>query len=101
VSRWAKLAKQAGMDGVVCSPRETAQLRRELGADFLLVTPGIRVVGAPPDDQRRTMSAAEAIRSGAGMLVIGRPLTKTADPAGAADGFAREIASVLDAARQG
>ena len=96
VRRWAALAQGAGMDGVVCSPRETTLLRAELGPEFLLVTPGIRAADAAPDDQRRTLSAGEAIRAGAAMLVIGRPLTKSADPAGAADAFAREVASVMD-----
>jgi orotidine-5'-phosphate decarboxylase len=95
VRRWAALAHDSGLDGVVCSPQEVGDLRAALGPDFWLVTPGIREAGAPPDDQRRTMGAAEAIRAGATLLVIGRPLTKAADPGAAADGFARDIAGAL------
>lgn len=95
VRRWAAVAQQAGLDGVVCSAREAALLRAALGSSFYLVTPGIREAGAPPDDQRRTMTAGEAVRAGASMLVIGRPLTQTQDPGAAADRFAAEIAAAL------
>lgn len=95
VMRWAKLAGDSGLDGVVCSPLETKALRAELGNRFLLVTPGIRAADAPPDDQRRTLPAAEAIACGASMLVIGRPLTQAPDPIAAARAFAAEVATAL------
>jgi orotidine-5'-phosphate decarboxylase len=94
VPRLARLAVGAGADGVVCSPQEVAALRAALGPGPLLVVPGIRPAGAGAGDQRRTGTPAEAIRAGASMLVIGRPLRDAADPAAAADAIAREIASL-------
>ena len=91
VSRLARLAIAAGADGVVCSPQEVAALRAELGPGPLLVVPGIRPAGAASGDQRRTGTPAEAVRAGASILVIGRPLRDTADPGAAADAIAREI----------
>ncbi|MBY5920371.1 orotidine-5'-phosphate decarboxylase [Ferrimonas balearica] len=76
----ASLAKQAGLDGVVCSAREAAMLKAELGQDFQLVTPGIRPAGADLGDQRRVMTPAEAIQAGSDYLVIGRPITQSEDP---------------------
>jgi len=80
VLRLAHLARQSGLDGVVCSSRETAVLRGRLGAGFMLVTPGIRPAGSQTDDQRRVMTPVEAISSGADYLVIGRPVTRADDP---------------------
>jgi orotidine-5'-phosphate decarboxylase len=80
VQRLAGLARDSGMDGVVCSSRETTVLRTRLGDDFLLVTPGIRPAGSVADDQRRVMTPLEAIRSGSNYLVIGRPVTRADDP---------------------
>lgn len=82
VLRLAALAHGCGLDGVVCSSRETAALRDRLGGDFLLVTPGIRPAGAAADDQRRVMTPVDAIRSGSSYLVIGRPVTQADDPLG-------------------
>ena len=92
VPRLARLAVAAGADGVVCAPQEVSALRASLGPELLLVVPGIRPAGAAPDDQRRTATPAEAIRAGASILVIGRPLRDASDPAAAADAIAREIA---------
>lgn len=80
VRRLAKLAQDAGLDGVVCSAQEAAMLKGELGRDFLLVTPGIRPADASTDDQSRIMTPAAAIAAGSDYLVIGRPITKAADP---------------------
>ena len=94
VPRLAKLAMGAGADGIVCSPQEVAALRAALGPGPLLVVPGIRPAGAGSGDQRRTGTPAEAVRAGANILVIGRPLRDAPDPAAAADAIAREIASL-------
>lgn len=80
VLRLAGLAQSSGLDGVVCSAQEASSLRQELGADFCLVTPGIRPANAAQDDQTRIVTPTEAIRLGSHYLVIGRPITKAADP---------------------
>jgi len=92
VVRLAKLAKASGLDGVVCSPREIALVRKAAGPDFLIVTPGVRPAGAEIGDQRRVMTPNEAMRAGADILVIGRPITGASDPAAAARAIAAEIA---------
>ena len=84
VLRLARLAIEAGADGLVCSPLEVALLRRELGPDPVLVVPGIRMQSVG-DDQKRTLTPKEAVEAGASWLVVGRPITKTADPAAAAN----------------
>jgi orotidine-5'-phosphate decarboxylase len=95
VRRWSRLARESGLDGVVCSPREVAALREDHGPAFWLVTPGIRPAGSPPDDQRRTLTPGEAVRAGASLLVIGRPLCQAADPTSAADVIAADVAAAL------
>jgi len=76
----AKLTKEAGLDGVVCSAWEAESLKTNLGSDFILITPGIRPAGTPSDDQKRIMTPAEAIEVGVDYLVIGRPITKAENP---------------------
>lgn len=80
VLQLATLASDCGLDGVVCSSRESAVLRERLGDDFRLVTPGIRPAGNAADDQRRVMTPVDAIRNGSTYLVIGRPVTQADDP---------------------
>ncbi|WP_412496808.1 orotidine-5'-phosphate decarboxylase [Shewanella algae] len=80
VRRLARLTQKAGLDGVVCSARESSMLKAELGADFKLVTPGIRPAGCDAGDQKRIMTPAEAMAAGSDYLVIGRPITQAADP---------------------
>ncbi len=80
VERLASAAHDAGANGVVCSARETAALRHNLGEDFILVTPGIRPVGADTQDQKRVVTPAQAIENGSDYLVIGRPITQASDP---------------------
>ncbi|QMT41352.1 orotidine-5'-phosphate decarboxylase [Neisseria shayeganii] len=81
VLRWAGLAQQSGLDGVVCSAHEAAALRQSLGGDFVLVTPGIRLdTAAKQDDQRRIMTPQQALAAGSSYLVMGRPITRAADP---------------------
>lgn len=80
----AKLAQEAGLDGVVCSPQETALIRKKCGEDFLIVTPGVRSAGSAKGDQKRIETPAKAIKAGADHLVIGRPITQAADPKQAA-----------------
>ncbi|WP_455217688.1 orotidine-5'-phosphate decarboxylase [Kaarinaea lacus] len=80
VVRLASLAKDSGLDGVVCSPREVAVLRRVIGKSFSLVTPGVRPTGSSTDDQKRITTPEEAIASGSSYLVIGRPITQSENP---------------------
>jgi len=81
VLRLATLTQQAGLDGVVCSAQEASLLKQHLGAEFKLVTPGIRPVGSELGDQRRVLTPAEACSQGSDYLVIGRPITQAVDPA--------------------
>jgi len=98
VLQFAREAKLAGCDGVVCSPQELILLgkRKELRG-LMKVTPGIRATNAPADDQKRTMTATEAIKAGADFLVIGRPITAAINPIAAAERFATEIAEAQTA----
>jgi orotidine-5'-phosphate decarboxylase len=97
VASLASLAMQAGLDGVVCSPREVKELRTRLGSGPVLVTPGIRPSGAASVDQKRTMTPEEALAAGADYLVIGRPITGAPDPMAALTA----IQAALAAARPG
>lgn len=94
VLRLATLARDSGLDGVVCSAQEAALLRQHCGEEFCLVTPGIRPVHASLDDQSRVMTPQEALHAGASYLVIGRPITKAADPLQALLDITREIGGV-------
>ncbi|MDO3385021.1 orotidine-5'-phosphate decarboxylase [Gilvimarinus sp. SDUM040013] len=76
----ADLAKQCGLDGVVCSAQEVPTIKRSCGPEFLTVTPGIRPANSVADDQRRVMTPAEAVAAGSDYLVVGRPVTKAIDP---------------------
>lgn len=80
-TRLALLAKNNGLDGVVCSAQEISHFSANLGQDFKLVTPGIRPEGAKADDQRRIMTPTQAMAAGSDFLVIGRPITRASDPA--------------------
>jgi len=91
VVRLARLAQEAGMDGVVASPLEIELIRETCGPDFLIVTPGVRPAFAEMDDQKRVLTPAEAFRAGADYLVIGRPIAKAADPVKAAEMIVEEI----------
>lgn len=91
VKKLASLAKECGFDGVVCSPREVSELRTQFGKDFVLVTPGIRPKGASTDDQQRFMTPREALAQGSDYLVIGRPITGSADPGASLQELAAEL----------
>ncbi|WP_426416604.1 orotidine-5'-phosphate decarboxylase [Aestuariirhabdus sp. LZHN29] len=85
VRRLARLTRDSGLDGVVCSAQEVTMLREELGNDFSLVTPGIRPVDSDKGDQRRIVTPQQALAMGSSYLVIGRPITQADDPAHALD----------------
>ncbi len=80
VNRLATLAKDNGIDGVVCSALEAKRLKQKLGKDFILVTPGIRLAESSQDDQHRIMTPEKALQAGSDYLVIGRPITQSDDP---------------------
>ena len=93
VKVWARLARDCGLNGVVASAHEAAALRQENGDAFLIVTPGIRPAWSTTDDQRRVVTPAGAIRAGADVLVIGRPITGADDPIKAAKSVVEEMAA--------
>ncbi|MCK8045423.1 orotidine-5'-phosphate decarboxylase [Shewanella sp. 1CM18E] len=92
VLRLAALTKQAGLDGVVCSAHESSLLKAQFGQDFKLITPGIRPVGSDNGDQHRVMTPPQALAAGSDYLVIGRPITKAADPLKALQAIHQTIA---------
>ncbi len=91
VRRLAAMAVAAGARGLVCSPREVAEVRAEVGPDITLITPGVRPAGAEANDQARVATPEEALRAGADLLVIGRPITGAADPGAAAAAIAASL----------
>ena len=99
VLRLARLAQDSGIDGMVCSAEEVASLRKETGPNTLLAIPGIRPTGSAVEDQRRIATPAQAIAHGASMLVVGRPVTRAANPAEAARAILEEIEHAQTAAR--
>ncbi len=91
VVRLARLAKTSGLSGVVASAQEATMLRRSFGKDFLIVTPGVRPAGAAIGDQKRVLTPKDAIAAGADCLVVGRPITESADPKAAAEAILKEM----------
>lgn len=89
--RLARLARDAGCAGVVCSAHESAAIKRELGNDFLTLTPGIRPAGAASGDQKRVVTPADAVRAGADYIVVGRPIVQSPDPLEAARAIIAEM----------
>ena len=90
----AKLAKQSGLDGVVCSVHEAKRVRSECGDNFLIVTPGVRPKDYPSDDQSRVATPKQAIEAGADFIVVGRPIIQAEDPKEVANKILEEIRSV-------
>ena len=97
VAERAALAHDIGVDGLVCSAEEAAPLRRIVGSDMCLVTPGIRPVGGARGDQKRVTTPGEAIAAGADYLVVGRPIVQAGDPRAAANAIVEEIAAAAQA----
>lgn len=91
----ARLAKACGLDGVVASSEEAGMLRRECGPDFILVTPGIRLVGDEAGDQKRVTTPSQAIQNGSDYLIVGRPIVKAPNPSSAANAILKDIESAL------
>jgi orotidine-5'-phosphate decarboxylase len=91
VLQLASLAREAGLDGVVCSPHEVSSIKEACGSDFKVITPGVRPLWSQKNDQKRVMTPALALAAGADYLVIGRPITASEDPRLAAEKLAAEI----------
>ena len=91
VSRLATLTRNCGLDGVVCSAQEAPKLKAEQGADFKLITPGIRPLTADKGDQQRIMTPTDALKAGSDYLVIGRPITQAPDPLAALEAIHSEV----------
>jgi orotidine-5'-phosphate decarboxylase len=94
VRRLSTLAVEAGARGLVCSPREVAAVRSEVGPDITLITPGVRPAGSEANDQARIATPEEALQAGADLLVIGRPITGAADPGAAAAAIGASLRKV-------
>jgi orotidine-5'-phosphate decarboxylase len=92
VARRTEQAMQAGVEGIVTSPREAAMVRGIVGPDAVIVTPGVRSAGREASDQKRVATPADAIRAGANYLVMGRQITRASDPAAE---FARVVEEIL------
>ncbi|MGE5455074.1 MAG: orotidine-5'-phosphate decarboxylase, partial [Methylocystaceae bacterium] len=90
VVKWAQMAQEAGMDGVVASPREITAIRTACGEGFIILTPGVRPTWSETNDQKRVMTPREAYQAGADYLVVGRPITSAPDPVEAARRIAEE-----------
>lgn len=93
VIHYAKNAKKAGLDGVVCSPQEAGKVHEACGAEFLTVTPGVRFADSAADDQKRVMTPEQAKKNGSDYIVVGRPITAAADPVAAYERCCREFIS--------
>ena len=96
VKRLALLAKAAGIDGAVCSVAEASGVRRACGPDFVLLCPGIRLAGGDAQDQRRVATPGAAVLAGADFIVVGRPITKAADPAAAARAILDDLGNKIN-----
>ena len=92
VMHYASCAKEAGLDGIVCSPREAGKVHERCGNDFVTVTPGVRFADGDVGDQVRVMTPAEARKIGSDFIVVGRPITAAADPVAAYERCIREFA---------
>lgn len=100
VARLAALTKTCGLDGVVCSAEEATALKTSLGAEFLLVTPGIRLKGDAKGDQQRVVTPVDAIKAGANYLVVGRTITHAKDPVATLDLINRELQAMAPGASE-
>ncbi|MBM3249136.1 MAG: orotidine-5'-phosphate decarboxylase [Candidatus Omnitrophica bacterium] len=87
----ARLAKESELDGAVCSPKEIALIRKKMGKDFIIVAPGIRLIGEKTSDQKRVLTPKEAIKLGADYIVVGRPIFEAKEPIKAAEEIVKEI----------